>query len=139
MVRMVCAFICALSHLPSDECCRTIPRATSDEPSVLTALSAMEKQPDAGKSALLRPEAVAHVIAAASLILDVEALLMHLATLTHSKGNELPSSAIAAMTHDYLSAVLSVVLSFGTSEEIDRVCLDNLDIVPSNAICGLSR
>ena len=72
-------------------------------------------------------------------MLDVEALLTHLITLAHTKGSDLPTSAIAALKRAYLSAVLSVLLSFGASEEIDRVCLESLAIAPSNAAPGICR
>lgn len=79
------------------------------------------------------------IISAATLVLDMEALLLHLATLVHVKANEHPTSVIAAIKHDYIAAVLSIILTFGTNEQIDRVCLDSLGITPSNGATGLAR
>ena len=78
---------------------------------------------------------------AATLVLDVEALLIHLSTLSHTTSSDTPSSVLASTKRSYLTAALSLLLPFGTNDEIDRICLDRLDVVSSSSrgAAGLAR
>ena len=71
--------------------------------------------------------------------MDVEAFLSHLATASTVKAAEAGSSAAAAMRKDNLTTLLSMLLTFGINDEIDKICRDSLGIHPSTSATGLFR
>ncbi|EKM49792.1 uncharacterized protein PHACADRAFT_265486 [Phanerochaete carnosa HHB-10118-sp] len=100
-----------------------IPIESHGGPKGFYALPGYDQLPDAG----------------ATLVLDVEAFLSHVAAASIVKAGEAGSSAAATLKERNLTALLSMLLTFGVNDEIDRVCRESLGVRPSTGGVGVSR
>jgi WD repeat-containing protein 7 len=56
-----------------------------------------------------------------------------------AKAAELDLTSVATAKRENITALLSMLLTYGANEEIDRICRDNLSIQPSYNAIGVSR
>ncbi|GJE92636.1 WD40 repeat-like protein [Phanerochaete sordida] len=96
----------------------TIPLAAEDGPQDVFAVAGYDHLPDAG----------------ATLVVDVEAFLTQVAAAAAARAAEASASAAAAFRKEALTALLAGLLTFGVSDEIDRICRERLGV--SGAVGG---
>lgn len=101
----------------------SIAPAPSDARAEFMALSGYDQLHDAG----------------ATMVIDIEAFLSRLSAASTTKAAEAGSSAAAAIRKDNLNALLSMLLTFGVNDEIDRISRENLGIEPATGGVGVYR
>ncbi|KAI0754509.1 WD40 repeat-like protein [Daedaleopsis nitida] len=90
-----------------------------------------------GNNAVLSAPPQGAVDATSTLLVDISALLQQFASsaaLAGSSGTGLSAKAKLELAR----ALLSVLLTFGISEGIDNICVENLNVVPYNGAVGLT-
>ena len=72
-------------------------------------------------------------------MLDLEVFLDQMAPSISAKAAELDLSSLATAKRENIAALLSMLMTFGANEEIDRICRSSLGIQPTQKAAGVSR
>lgn len=72
-------------------------------------------------------------------MVDLEVFLSQMSPGNSAKAAELDLNSVSAFKRESITALLSMLMTFGINEEIDRICHDRLKIPLSRNAFGLCR